>query len=161
MLRDDTRWHVSVTDEPRKERTEAKKQRPLPKATPETAAFWAGAKRRELQIQRCRDCASAHFPPRPFCPSCGSRAVEQERASGKASLYSYVINQRPSAAFDGPTAIAVVELAEGPRMMTNIVDCPQTEEALQLDMELEVVFEDQDDEVTLVLFRPATSQVTS
>ena len=49
----------------------------------------------------------------------------------------------------------VVELAEGPRMMTNIVDCPQTPEALELDMKLEVVFDKMDDEITLPLFRPA------
>jgi uncharacterized protein len=57
--------------------------------------------------------------------------------------------------FTPPYAIAVVQLAEGPRMMTNIVDCPQTPEALQLDMPLQVVFEKLDDEITLPLFRPA------
>jgi uncharacterized OB-fold protein len=56
------------------------------------------------------------------------------KASGRASLYSYVIHHRPVPGFTPPYAIAVVELAEGPRMMTNIVDCPQTPEALQLDM---------------------------
>ena len=117
-------------------------------------AFWDGAKRGELIIQRCDDCATASFPPRPFCPSCGSRSVHDEVASGRATLYSYVINQRPPPAFDGPVAVAVVELAEGPRMMTNIVDTPQTEEALVLDMALEVVFEPQTDEISLPLFRP-------
>ncbi len=74
-----------------------------------------------------------------------------------ATLYSYVINQRPPAGFDEPVAIAVVELEEGPRMMTNIVDCEQTEEALMLDMPLEVTFEKQDEDITLALFRPARS----
>ncbi len=128
--------------------------RPLPQPTPETAAFWDGARRGELIIQRCDDCSHAYFPPRPFCPSCGCRAVQDEAASGQATLYSYVINQRPSPAFDGPVAVAVVELAEGPRMMTNIIDTPQTQEALVLDMELEVVFEPQNDEISLPLFRP-------
>tara|TARA_B100001971_G_C18125668_1_gene501915 strand:+ start:463 stop:750 length:288 start_codon:yes stop_codon:yes gene_type:complete len=62
------------------------------------------------------------------------------KAAGKATLYSYVINQRPHPAFDGPYSIAVVELEEGPRMMTNIVGTPQTPEALQLDMPLQVTF---------------------
>jgi uncharacterized OB-fold protein len=128
--------------------------RPLPEPTPETAAFWDGARRGELIIQRCDDCRHAYFPPRPFCPSCGSRSVENEVASGKATLYSYVINQRPPPAFDGAVAVAVVELAEGPRMMTNIVDVEQTEEALVLDMDLEVVFEPQNDDISLPLFRP-------
>ena len=62
-------------------------------------------------------------------------------ASGRAILDSYVIHHRPVPGFEPPYAIAVVKLAEGPRMMTNIVECPQTPEALQLDMPLEVVFE--------------------
>ncbi|MEZ5343488.1 MAG: OB-fold domain-containing protein [Acidimicrobiales bacterium] len=132
-------------------------QRPLPTPTPETAHFWAGARDGKLLLQRCDDCSGAYFPPRPFCPSCGSRSVAVFAASGKASLYSYVINQRPPSGFDGPVAVAVVELAEGPRMMTNIIDCPQTEEALVLDMALEVAFEKQTDEITLPLFRPAGS----
>jgi uncharacterized OB-fold protein len=87
--------------------------------------------------------------------------VQDEAASGRATLYSYVINQRPSRAFDGPVAIAVVELAEGPRMMTNIIDTPQTEEALVLDMDLEVVFEPQTDDISLPLFRPTNSGASS
>jgi len=83
--------------------------------------------------------------------------VSDEVASGRATLYSYVINQRPHASFDGPVAVAVVELAEGPRMMTNIIDIPQTQEALVLDMELDVVFEKQTDEISLPLFRPAAT----
>jgi len=77
------------------------------------------------------------------------------KASGRASLYSYVIHHRPVPGFTPPYAIAVVELEEGPRMMTNILDCPQTPEALQLDMALEPAFERIDDEITLPLFRPA------
>jgi uncharacterized OB-fold protein len=76
-------------------------------------------------------------------------------ASGRGRLYSYVINQRPHPAFDGPYAIAVVELEEGPRMMTNIVGCEQTPEALVLDMPLAVSFEVASDDITLPLFRPA------
>jgi uncharacterized OB-fold protein len=77
------------------------------------------------------------------------------KASGKAILWSYVIHHRPVPGFTPPYAIAVVHLAEGPRMMTNIIDCPQTPEALQLDMPLEVAFEKQNDTITLPLFRPA------
>ena len=76
---------------------------------------------------------------------------------GKATLYSYVINHRPAPGFekDAPYAIAVVELAEGPRMMTNIVDSEQTPEALPLDMALEVTFEKVSDTIHLPKFRPA------
>ncbi len=77
------------------------------------------------------------------------------KASGKGFLYSYVIHHRPVPGFTPPYSIAVVELEEGPRMMTNIVDCPQTPEALQLDMKVQVKFEKLDDKITLPLFVPA------
>ena len=131
--------------------------RMLPEPTPETRHFWEGCKAGELRLQRCTDCdAGAYFPPRPFCPGCGGRKVSVFRASGKGTLYSYVINHRPAApGFTPPYAIAVVELDEGPRMMSNIIDCPQTPEALELDMKLEVAFEKLDDKITLPQFRPA------
>jgi uncharacterized OB-fold protein len=131
-----------------------KSKLPLPIPTPETAHFWEGTQKAELRLQRCKSCASTYFPPRPFCPSCASREVEVFAASGKATLYSYVINHLPHPAFDGPYAIAVVELSEGPRMMTNIVEVEQTPEALVLDMPLEVTFEAQNEEITLPYFRP-------
>ncbi len=127
--------------------------RPLP--TPETKHFWDGTAAGELRLQRCDDCSNVYFPPRPFCPSCASRHVSVFRGSGKATLYSYVIHHRPVPGFTPPYAIAVVTLEEGPRMMSNIVGCPQTPEALELDMPLEVAFEMLDDKITLPLFRPA------
>ena len=130
--------------------------RALPQPTPETQFFWDGTKANELLLQRCDECSKVYFPPRPFCPACGSRDVEVYAASGKATLYSYVINHRPRPDMGtAPHSIAVVELSEGPRMMTNIVGCPQTPEALELDMKLEVAFEKLDDKITLPLFRPA------
>ena len=67
-----------------------------------------------------------------------------------------MIHHRPVPGFKPPYAIAVVELEEGPRMMSNIIDCPQTPEALMLDMPLEVAFTKMDEDITLALFRPAT-----
>ncbi len=129
--------------------------RALPQPTPETQHFWDGTKAGELRLQRCDACGKVYFPPRPFCAGCASRQVSVFAASGKAILWSYVIHHRKVPGFTPPYAIAVVQLAEGPRMMTNIVNCPQTPEALQLDMALEVVFEQQTDAITLPLFRPA------
>ncbi len=128
--------------------------RALPQPTPETQHFWEGTKAGELRLQRCDGCGKVYFPPRPFCPGCGSRKVSVIQASGKAVLWSYVIHHRPVPGFTPPYAIAVVQLAEGPRMMSNIVECAQTPEALQLDMPLEVVFEKQNDAITLPFFRP-------
>jgi uncharacterized OB-fold protein len=133
---------------------EAARARPIP--TPETQHFWDGTKAGELRLQRCDACDHVYFPPRPFCPACASRKVSVFPASGKATLYSYVINHRPPApGFTPPYAIAVVTLEEGPRMMANIVDCPQTPEALVLDMPLKVTFEKLDDAITLPQFAPA------
>lgn len=129
--------------------------RTLPTPTPETAHFWEGCKVGELRLQRCPACATTYFPPRPFCPACGSREVEVFKASGKAILWSYVINHRPRPDMGKePHSIAVVALEEGPRMMTNVVGCPQTPEALVLDMPLQVTFETFGD-FALPLFKPA------
>ena len=129
--------------------------RPRPEPTPETKHFWEGCKEGKLLLQRCPDTGRAYFPPRPFSPYTGNRNVEVFQASGRATLHSYVIHHRPVPGFTPPYAIAVVELEEGPRMMTNIIDCPQTPEALVLDMPLEVAFEAMDEKTTLPLFRPA------
>jgi uncharacterized OB-fold protein len=142
--------------------TPAQQQKPakaVPEPTPETQPFWDGCARGELVIQRCRDCGQAYFYPRPLCPSCGSTDVEWFQASGRATLYSYVINHRPARGFEAeaPYAIAVVELAEGPRMMTNIVGVPNTPEDLVLDMELQVTFEQRGD-IAIPLFAPAQEQ---
>lgn len=133
----------------------AESRRPLPKPTPETAHFWEGTAHGELRLQRCDDCAHVYFPPRPFCPACSSRSVSVFAASGRGFLDSYVINERPHPAFDGPYSIALVRLEEGPRLMTNIVGCEQSPEALVLDMPVRVTFQQVSDEISLPLFAPA------
>jgi uncharacterized OB-fold protein len=128
----------------------------LPEPTPETAHFWEGCREGELRLQRCRACAENYFPPRPFCPRCGDRDVETFAASGRATLHSYVINHRPRPDMGTePHSIALVKLAEGPQMMSNIVECPQTPEALRLDMPLDVVFVKQNETISLPFFKPA------
>ena len=130
--------------------------KPAPVPTPETQPFWDGCARGELMLQRCLDCGKPYFYPRPICPECSSVNVEWFAASGRATLYSYVINHRPAPGFeaDAPYAIAVVQLEEGPRMMTNLVGVPNTPEDLVLDMALQVTFEARGD-VTVPLFSPA------
>jgi uncharacterized OB-fold protein len=127
--------------------------RTLPKATPESAHFWEGAKRGELLLQRCRECESPYFPPQPFCPGCLSDQVVVFRASGRGLLYSYVISHLAVPGFDPPVVLAVVELEEGPRLLTNIVGVEPDPALLPIDLQVEVVFEVFDD-VALPLFRP-------
>jgi uncharacterized protein len=133
----------------------ADRPKAIPRPTPETRPFWDGTAAGELRIQRCLACARHYFYPRPSCPHCGSGEVEWVTASGRARLYSYVISHRPAPGFadDGPYAIAVVELEEGVRMMTNIVRTEITPANLVLDMPLRVVFEPRGDMV-LPLFAP-------
>ncbi|MFT5693285.1 MAG: putative OB-fold protein [Oceanicoccus sp.] len=133
----------------------ADKFQAIPVPTPETQHFWDAAKAGELKLQRCKACAHTYFPPRPFCPECASRNVEIYSASGKATLFSYVINHRAPKGWDSPYSIAVVALEEGPRMMTNIINVEQTPEALELDMALEVCFEQVSDDIFLPKFKPA------
>ena len=128
--------------------------RPLPQPTPETQNYWDGAKAGELRLQRCGDCSHVYFPARPFCPACSSRVVNWFTASGKGTLFSYVINHRAPKGFEAPYIIAVVQLDEGPRMMTNLVDCPQTPDALELDMPLEVTFVKATDDISIPQFQP-------
>ncbi len=133
----------------------ANQDRIVPQPTPETQHYWDGANVGELRLQTCNSCDHTYFPPRPFCPKCGSRDVKVIKASGKGRLYSYIINHMPAPGYTPPFVVAVVELEEGPRVMTNIVDCPQTPEAMQLDMPLEVTFERLNDDIALPQFKPA------
>lgn len=134
---------------------EGLRPRYAPTPTPDTAHFWEGTRNHKLLLQRCTDCGTVYFPPRSFCPENRSSNIEVFEASGKAKLISYTINHRQHPSFESPYAIAIVQLEEGPMMMSNIVDCEQTPEALVLDMPLEVTFEKVSEEITVPLFRPA------
>lgn len=109
----------------------------LPEADAFTRPYWDAAASGRLLIRRCRSCTKAHHYPREFCPHCWSEDVEWEEASGRASLYTWsVVHRNDLPPFGGrvPYVAAVVDLAEGPRMMTAIVDC--TEDDLRIGGEL-------------------------
>ena len=125
----------------------------VPSPTPETKPFWDGTRAGELRLQRCSACSHVYFPPRPFCPKCAARKVEWFKASGRGRLFSYVIHHRPAPGFTPPYSIAVVELEEGPRMMTNIVGCKP--ETVRIDMPVQVVFDDVTPEISVPKFTPA------
>ena len=131
--------------------------KPLPKPTPDTQPFWDGVKRHQLLLPKCKACGQLHYFPRPFCPHCFSWDLEWVRCSGKGKLYSYVINHRPAPGFEeeAPYVIAVVELDEGPRMLSNLIDIEPTPEAVQVDMPVEILFQDVNEELSMFKFRPA------
>jgi uncharacterized OB-fold protein len=131
-------------------------KKPLPHPTEVTRPFWEAAKRHELQIQQCQACRAHIFYPREVCSACLSPNLAWVKISGKGTLYSYTIAQQPThAAFaeDVPYVIAIVELAEGPHITTNIVGCQP--EDLKVGMPVAASFIDVTPEVTLVKFRPA------
>jgi uncharacterized protein len=128
----------------------------LPTPDAETQPFWDAAKEHTLLLRRCADCGKAHFYPRRFCPSCWSADVSWEAAGGGATLYTWSVvyaNDLPPFGERVPYVAAVVDLDEGPRMMTNVVDCEP--DALQVGMKLTVAFEARTDDVTVPVFRPA------
>ena len=129
----------------------------LPKPTPDTQPFWDAVKRHQLSLPKCKACSQFHYFPRPFCPHCFSWDLEWVRCSGKGKLYSYVINHRPAPGFEeeAPYVIAVVELDEGPRMLSNLIDIEPTPETVQVDMPVEILFQDVNEEMTMFKFRPA------
>jgi len=118
-------------------------ERAIPVATPDTEQFWEHAKKGELAIQRCASCSTYIFYPRSHCPFCFADEVPWVVVSGLGTLHSYVISHRRAPGFEPPYVIAIVALDEGPRMMSNIVGVEPIPEALQLDMRLAVVFEEQ------------------
>ena len=133
--------------------------RPLPQPYQDTAAYWAAAKEHRFVIQQCSDCGQHQFYPRGVCSHCLSSALEWKTASGKGTVYSFTVNHRaPHPGFAGitPFVTAIIALAEGPRMMTNIVDCDP--ENVTINMPVEVTFEDVSDDVTLPMFRPSNAE---
>ena len=130
----------------------------LPTVDPETRPYWDAAKERRLLIRRCRSasCGEAYFYPRSFCPKCWSEDVEWEEASGRATLYTWSVvhrNDLPPFPERVPYVAAVVDLDEGPRMMTNVEGCAF--DALRVGMALQVDFRVESDEITVPVFRPA------
>ena len=130
---------------------------PLPNPTPDSKPFWDAAKKHELSIQRCRDCGSAYFYPRNVCPGCLSGNVEWFRASGRGKLHTYVIVHRglKVTPLPLPYVLAMVELEEGPRLMTNLVGVEPDPEKIPCDMPVVVEWADVTSECTLPRFRPA------
>jgi uncharacterized OB-fold protein len=128
----------------------------LPTPDFETQAFWDGCKEGKFLIRHCNACGRDHFYPRPFCPTCWSADVVWKEASGRATLYTYSIvhvNDLPPFADRVPYVAAVVELEEGPRVMTNVEGVAFDD--LRVDMPLVVAFKPISDDVTIPIFRAA------
>ena len=121
----------------------------------ETQPYWDGCKRHELLIQRCKKCSSFQFYPRGFCGECYSMDLDWVKSSGRGTVWSFTVTKRnrdPLFAHMVPYVLAYVELEEGVKMMTNVVECDP--ESVRIGMPVEVVFEDVNEQVTIPLFKP-------
>ncbi|WAL96147.1 Zn-ribbon domain-containing OB-fold protein [Streptomyces sp. Je 1-369] len=131
----------------------------LPEVDAFTRPYWDAAAEGRLLVRRCGACGAAHHYPREFCPRCWSEDVSWEEASGRATLYTWSVvhrNDLPPFGSRVPYVAAVVDLAEGPRMMTEVVDCEHGE--LRIGMPVCVTFREAAEGVegvAVALFRPA------
>ncbi len=138
------------------EQKEKKYAKPLPHLDEENRPWWEAMKRHELYIQKCRDCGDIRYYPRALCTSCLSPRTEWIRAKGHGKVYTFTTTyQNQAAGFREslPYIMAYVELDEGLKMLTNLVECRPEE--VKIGMPVEVVYEDVTPEVTLAKFRPA------
>ena len=129
----------------------AGKERVIPTlpVNPETQPFWNAAARGTLLLKRCTACGEPHWYPRAICPFCGSDRTEWRPASGRGTIYSYSVFRRAPI----PYAIAYVTLAEGPTMMTNIVDCDL--DAIRIGQAVRVAFKPTEGGPPVPMFSPA------
>ncbi|MEE1746696.1 Zn-ribbon domain-containing OB-fold protein [Streptomyces sp. NPDC007076] len=127
----------------------------LPEPDAFSRPYWDAAARGQLLLRRCRACGRAHHYPREFCPHCWSEDVVWEPASGDATLYTWSVvhrNDLPPFGARVPYVAAVVDLAEGPRMMTQVVGCEES--ALAIGMALRVAFRQEEGEEAVAVFHP-------
>jgi len=116
---------------------------------PETKAYWEGAARGKLLLKHCSACGEYHFYPRSLCPFCFSDKTEWRETKGTGSIYSFSVTRRG----DVPYAIAYVTLAEGPTMVTNIVDCDL--DRIRIGQAVTLVFKPSDNGQPIPMFTPA------
>lgn len=130
---------------------------PAPPVNPETEEYWAATAQGRLLVKRCQDCDSLIWYPRAICPECASLRTEWQQVSGRGRIYSYTVNHRGEGPYGGspPFVLAYVELDEGPRMMTNIVETEGLE--LAIGLPVEVMFHDTGEGTALPRFRPVDS----
>ena len=130
---------------------------PAPYVLPEVKPFWDATAEGRLVLPKCLECQQVIWYPRPFCPACAASRVEWVPASGRGTVYSFTVNRRGQADLAayrdaGVYVLAYVELEEGPRVMTNIVDCEP--DSVRIGQAVEVVFHETGQGNALPRFRP-------
>jgi len=129
-------------------------KKPLPHLDEENRWFFEACARHQLVLQKCSSCGTVRFYPRALCPSCMSSKTDYLRASGRGRVYTFTVtyqNQAPGFRDELPYVMAYVELDEGPRILTNIINTPPGE--VKIDLPVEVVFEDIDENLAIPKFQ--------
>jgi uncharacterized OB-fold protein len=122
-----------------------------PVVAPDEVFFWDGVAEGKLLIQRCADCGALRHPPAPMCGDCGSLAWDTQPSSGRGRVYSWIESHHPNRPDEAPRIVILVELDEGVRLVSNLVDAPHA--GPYEDLDVEVVFRPRDDGVTMPYFR--------
>ena len=136
-----------------KEQARERPLRPRPALTQDNAFWFEGARQHRLLIQRCKQCGTLRHPPRPMCSECRSYEWDVVDASGRGTVYSFVVNHYPQVpAFDYPLAVGLIELEEGTRLVANVIGVEPSE--IQVGMAVEVEWVDHDPGLSLPAFRP-------
>jgi uncharacterized OB-fold protein len=132
--------------------------RPRPETRNAGRAYWKAAAEGRLVLPHCTSCAKPFWHPRPHCPACGSQRVEWKAASGKGSVHTFtIVRQSADAYFRArvPYVVAMIDLDEGVRIMSNVVDCAP--EAVAIGMRVRVTYERLDGAIGIPLFVPESS----
>jgi uncharacterized OB-fold protein len=128
-------------------------EKPLPAVNAESRPFWEACKRHQLMLQHCQACGHWVYYPRALCTLCHSDQLAWEPVSGEGAIYSFTVCHRPAGpafAADAPYVVALIDLREGPRMLSSIVtDDPA---AVRIGQAVRVTYDDVTDEITLPRF---------
>ena len=130
-------------------------KKPLPVPNADTQPFWKGCREHELRFQKCKDCGFVLWPPSVICPQCLSKGHDMITASGKGRIFTFAVYHHadhPAFEHELPYVVAIIELEEGVRFLSNIVECRP--EQIKCEMPVEVVWEDVTKEVRLPKFKP-------
>ncbi|HMF04655.1 MAG TPA: bifunctional MaoC family dehydratase N-terminal/OB-fold nucleic acid binding domain-containing protein [Acidimicrobiia bacterium] len=130
--------------------------RPRPALTQDNSFWFEGARQHRLLIQRCTRCGTLRHPPRPMCSECHSYEWDVVDATGRGTVYSFVVNHYPQVpAFDYPLAVGLIELEEGTRLVANVIGVDPAD--IRVGMRVEVEWVDHDPDLSLPAFRPTKS----
>ena len=129
-------------------------ERPLPVPNADTKPFWDGCRQHQLRFQKCGECGHVRWPPSIICPKCHSQNTEWILSSGRGKIYSYAVHHQayhPAFRDKLPYVVAIVELDEGPHLLTNIIGSPHDQ--LECDLAVTVTWEDVTGEISLPEFK--------